>query len=1528
MKLLIHAIDGVGLGHLVRTLEIAKAVLFQMKDVQIVFVTNSACPDLIIREGFKVYQLPHYTKIGLDDTISYDAYLRANYLKIRAMIKKEQPDIILMDSEFNSPLVNFCFENKIKTCFVLRNTTDQKVNYLCQTGFLDRVDLVLVPHNEEEIDPAQKNILLKHKNVHCVGPIFKLTGKLPPRIKDGVFRTLITFSAGADIPGNKELFSKVSDFLLELKKRKMRIGDQEIQVSIVAGPYFKEGSCDFHGFDHKKFEDDLPGVLAGCDCVVSPAGYNLINEIIATKTPALLVPAARKEDSQYDRARSLEDKGCAVMIKAGIWECLERLIKEHKIDKMRQAFFDITQGNTAAARRLIDLAQEKPKVLFLRAHWLPLSERFIYDELFFLRCYQPVVLCLHQNYKFEKQFEVLFNDIFCGLWHKDYPFIPKEKTHHHARMLQWAAAEIKARDIRILHAEFLSDAIFFMDLKRLSGLPLVVSVRGHDLYAKKSFDLGPIFAAADMFLVRSEIMKKDLLKQGCPSQKVIVQHSGIRPSTQAPFKRPASKETRLVMVGRLVEKKGTLFGINIFNQLCAKFNNLKLYIVGDGPKKNDVLRAVSQSPFASRIVFCGELPNDKVLELMKRCRLLLHPSITASDGDQEGVPGVIMEAMANGLVVVASKHGSISEIVEHKKTGILFKEADIDDAIEKLSFVIKNIRRLDALKDRALEKVRVGFNIIDETAKLEAVYDFVLKGKEKNKYERYYSNYQAALNNDLPNFFRADIHPVRGCNSLCIMCDNWKRKKAEFLPREKILAAIKELKNIGTKEIRFHGQEPTLRKDLPELIDHAKSLGLWVGLKTNCVGLTREHCKRLSKLDKLYVSIDSPVAAIHNKLRGNPGSFRDNIRVISYIKAENPAILVESNSVVTRLNYKSLLHMPSFAAKSGISKISFVLPNSKNKKDIAPLLLTKSQMKEFFFKIAPEIISGCDAGGIAFDFSPFFADLVLQEPFKMITELKFHPEKFEEEINNYLVMDYGKTFYERYGCLGPIDHASINYDGNVFPCCVVERKDTFAVGNILSGSFTQAWNSEKYAGIRKSTLHSRGKCCTYAASCASNFKSRKYLCERIMATQKPDEAQALSYIDKMAKFFFMKREDVDEIVRIKLKGVLKDASANCRFYKDRKTSQFLTKEDVRNNIHTGMISSKYVEHPGLTFDRTSGSAGDTVPYAYLRGFHRYARMIYPFLINTDFRWGDKYCVFTTLHCSRDRCSADNLPYYVNRVKIPTSDNIFMDKKVLERASSILKDDPEAIIHADPFYLCAVASYLDRKRVKLSLKGVSSTYELLTPSVKRYLEKIFNCLVFDSYGCSEFGPMAFACEHGAKHVFENSVFVEIVDKGRYLDPEVGEIVVTSLENSAMPLIRYRTGDLGKYIKGPCRCKRAAKRIEIYGRDHQCVSFKGVLYSERDIANLLDIPGVLLYQLIQYSCHSRESGNLIQNDRYLAFNILPENGYAGRDQQNRIKQEIKNRTGRLTAGKVSVNFTGHLYPEKSGKFKSLFRGQNGE
>lgn len=408
-----------------------------------------------------------------------------------------------------------------------------------------------------------------------------------------------------------------------------------------------------------------------------------------------------------------------------------------------------------------------------------------------------------------------------------------------------------------------------------------------------------------------------------------------------------------------------------------------------------------------------------------------------------------------------------------------------------------------------------------------------------------------------------------------------------------------------------------------------------------------------------------------------------------------------------------------------------------------------------------------------------------------------------------------------------------------------------------------------------------------------------------------DEIAALAYIKRLAQFSTLERRETDRIVQERFDQVLDHASANCDFYRSM-TRPFpvLTKECVRENIHSGLISNQHLGHPCLVVEKTSGSTQEAVPFAYLRGFERYARMVFPFMFNTNWRWGDKYCLFSTLHCSRDRCSTENLPSFVNQIKIPTSENIFQDIEAQKNAAEILRTHQDSVVHCDPYYLCAVAVYCYQHKIKLSFKGISSTYELLTPNVKRYLEKVFQCQVFDSYGCSEFGPIAFACQHGAKHIFEGSVFVEIIEKGLYMDPDVGEIVVTALDNPAMPLIRYRTGDVGKIIQGPCVCARTAKMIEVYGRKRQCVPFKGFLFSERDIAGFMDMPGVLLYQFHE----SRE---------HLSLDIVLKREYRSAEYQKRTEIEVNRRFGKFGVAFISINFVSHIRPEESGKFNSVDR-----
>ena len=119
-----------------------------------------------------------------------------------------------------------------------------------------------------------------------------------------------------------------------------------------------------------------------------------------------------------------------------------------------------------------------------------------------------------------------------------------------------------------------------------------------------------------------------------------------------------------------------------------------------------------------------------------------------------------------------------------------------------------------------------------------------------------------------------------------------------------------------------------------------------------------------------------------------------------------------------------------------------------------------------------------------------------------------------------------------------------------------------------------------------------------------------------------------------------------------------------------------------------------------------------------------------------------------------------------------------------------------------------------------MKGIILGAEKVFPYQKEKIEQVFGSPVFERYGCQEFCNIGEECEeHNGMHVNADGLYVEVVGPdGNAVPPgEVGEVVVTSLDNFAMPFIRYRMGDMGIMAEGPCPCGRGLPRIkEIVGR----------------------------------------------------------------------------------------------------------------
>ena len=197
----------------------------------------------------------------------------------------------------------------------------------------------------------------------------------------------------------------------------------------------------------------------------------------------------------------------------------------------------------------------------------------------------------------------------------------------------------------------------------------------------------------------------------------------------------------------------------------------------------------------------------------------------------------------------------------------------------------------------------------------------------------------------------------------------------------------------------------------------------------------------------------------------------------------------------------------------------------------------------------------------------------------------------------------------------------------------------------------------------------------------------------------------------------------------------------------------------------------------------------------------------------------------------------------------------------ERQLELMRDFRTTIVHITPSYALYLADVMEEKglnpKVDLSLRLAYLGAEPYSEETRKKIEKIFNLNAYNSYGLSEMnGPgVAFECEEKeGMHLWEDNFIPEIINPstGEILeDGEEGELVLTSINREAMPILRYRTGDLTFLYPQKCRCGRTHRRISrIKGRTDDMLIVRGVNIFPSEIERvIMGLPGIgRNYQII--------------------------------------------------------------------------------
>jgi colanic acid/amylovoran biosynthesis glycosyltransferase len=331
-----------------------------------------------------------------------------------------------------------------------------------------------------------------------------------------------------------------------------------------------------------------------------------------------------------------------------------------------------------------------------------------------------------------------------------YPFeavhiVPKPPTHflrrfwfRQVRDNPWQISNAELRELlsvlsetraRLLHIYFGQIAVHLLPLIRAWENPSIVSFHGADVmvdmnkpaYREATLQM---LDAVKLVLVRSESLRQALIDLGCDPEKIEIQRTGI-PLEEFPFRDravPKNGAWRFGQAGRLIEKKGLPVTLRAFEVFVRQYPNATLTIAGEGPLLDELQKLARELNIEGRVSFTGFISQEQLREIYHRSHIFLHPSQTGRDGNQEGIPNSMLEAMATGLPVFATEHGGIPEAIENGMSGVLVPERDHEALARALLNAAQDPGLLSRIARSGAEAVQTNFDRRMQAQRLDNLY--------------------------------------------------------------------------------------------------------------------------------------------------------------------------------------------------------------------------------------------------------------------------------------------------------------------------------------------------------------------------------------------------------------------------------------------------------------------------------------------------------------------------------------------------------------------------------------------------------------------------------------------------------------------------------------------------------------------------------------------------------------------------------------------------------------------------------------
>ncbi|MFQ5706401.1 MAG: glycosyltransferase family 4 protein [bacterium] len=282
-------------------------------------------------------------------------------------------------------------------------------------------------------------------------------------------------------------------------------------------------------------------------------------------------------------------------------------------------------------------------------------------------------------------------------------------------------------DINHIHAHFAATATTVAKgISKLTGLPYSFTAHAYDLFKtsvdRRDFEEKIVWAEFVRTVSQFHLNYINSINGKAATSKIKVLSYGVDTACFRPRQVEREPQFTILTVANLVPKKGLSVLIEACAILSTQVSNWKAIVVGDGPLRASLERQIDQWQLAKRIALPGAVAHSELCAIYNSCDVFVLPCVKTADGDRDGLPNVLLEAMATGKPVISTPVAGIPELITDGKTGLLVPENNARALSNAIVWLMRNPNKAQEIAQEGRTRVLEEFNLVNTAERLNFLF--------------------------------------------------------------------------------------------------------------------------------------------------------------------------------------------------------------------------------------------------------------------------------------------------------------------------------------------------------------------------------------------------------------------------------------------------------------------------------------------------------------------------------------------------------------------------------------------------------------------------------------------------------------------------------------------------------------------------------------------------------------------------------------------------------------------------------------